>query len=97
MTQYMKKDMILHTRNEEQCALGRTRVRLKAYCSAPWGVLHVFLLLLMMTVGVNGAWGQDYSGVWYINNQRLHEEGYYFVPTINCFYGDDEDQPHLTN
>ena len=57
MTQYMKKDMILHTRNEEQCALGRTRVRLKAYCSAPWGVLHVFLLLLMMTVGVNGAWG----------------------------------------
>lgn len=52
------KDMILHTRNEEQCALGRTRVRLKAYCSAPWGVLHVFLLLLMMTVEVNGAWGQ---------------------------------------
>ena len=99
MTQYMMKDMILHTRNEVQCALGRTRVRLKAYCSAPWGVLHVFLLLLMMTVGVNGAWGQettDYSGVWYINNQRLPDDGYYFVPTINCFYGDDEDQPHLT-
>jgi hypothetical protein len=52
----------------------------------------------MMTVGVNGAWGlePDYSGVWYINNQRLPDDGYYFVPTINCFYDGDEDKPHLT-
>lgn len=96
MTQYMKKDMILHTRNEEQCALGRTRVRLKAYCSAPWDVLRTLLLLLLLMVGVNSAWGQDtdYSGFWYINNQK--GSGYYFVPTINCCYDNDEDKPHLT-
>ncbi len=58
----------------------------------------VVTLFLMMVVGVNTVWGQtvDYSGTWYINNQRLPNAGYYFVPTINCFYNGDEDQPHLT-
>ncbi len=87
----MKKDMILHTRNEEQCALGRTQVRLKAYCSAPWGVLHVFLLLLMMTVGVNGAWGQtDYSGVYFIGSRDYNANNtntnYYLCPTEGWYY-----------
>ena len=50
--------MILHTRKGESVRLGRTRELLRPYCSAPWGVLRTILLLLLMTVGVNGAWGQ---------------------------------------
>ncbi|MBQ3767422.1 MAG: chitobiase/beta-hexosaminidase C-terminal domain-containing protein [Prevotella sp.] len=61
--------------------------------SAPYGLL---LTLLLLFSGVVGSWADDYEGFWYINNQRLPDGGYYFVPTINCFYGDDEDQPHLT-
>jgi len=102
MTQYMMKDMILHTRNEEQCALGRTRVRLKTYCSAPWGVLHVFLLLLMMTVGVNGAWGQadEADGFYYIVSSREYNstdvnDCYYWVPAKE-FLNNNIEQPFLT-
>lgn len=61
--------------------------------SAPYGL---FLTLLLLFSGVVGSWADDYEGFWYINNQRLPEDGYYFVPTINCFYDGDEDKPHLT-
>lgn len=61
--------------------------------SAPYGL---FLTLLLLFSGVVGSWADDYEGFWYINNQRLPDAGYYFVPTINCFYDGDEDQPHLT-
>jgi len=50
----------------------------------------------MLFFGFNVSWAADYDGIWYINNQRLPNDGYYFVPTINCFYNGDEDQPHLT-
>lgn len=43
-----------------------------------------------------GRKGDGDPNFYYINNQRLPDDGYYFVPTINCFYGDNEDQPHLT-
>ena len=54
------------------------------------------LLFLLMCLGVGEAWGQttDYSGVYYLSNQA--STTYYLVPTINCFYDDDEDKPHLT-
>ena len=58
MSQDMMKDMILHTRNEESVRLGRTRVFLRAYCSAHWGVLRTMLMLLMLTLGVGTSWGQ---------------------------------------
>ena len=61
--------------------------------SAPYGL---FLTLLLLFSGVVGSWADGYEGIWYINNQRLPDDGYYFVPTINCFYDDDEDKPHLT-
>ena len=56
----------------------------------------VVFVLLMLFFGFNVSWAADYDGIWYINNQRLPNDGYYFVPTINCFYNGDEDQPHLT-
>lgn len=56
----------------------------------------VVFVLLMLFFGFNVSWAADYDGIWYINNQRLPDDGYYFVPTINCFYNGDEDQPHLT-
>ena len=56
----------------------------------------VIFVLLMLFFGYNVSWAAEYDGIWYINNQRLPEAGYYFVPTINCFYNGDEDQPHLT-
>ena len=61
--------------------------------SAPYGL---FLTLLLLFSGVVGSWADGYEGIWYINNQRLQDDGYYFVPTINCFYDGDEDKPHLT-
>ena len=70
-----------------------------AYMRGMGGVKTLLVMLLMMTVGVNGAWGQetpDYSGIWYIRNQKVTDADYYFVPTINCFYDGNEDQPHLT-
>ena len=54
------------------------------------------MVVLLLFVGVGEVWGDEdpYEGFWYINNQK--GEGYYFVPTINCFYNGDEDKPHLT-
>lgn len=83
MTQDMRKDTILMTVQRSSGFISTT--------------LRSLLLLVLMTVGVNSVYAAyDYKGFWYINNQRLPDDGYYFVPTINCFYGDDEDQPHLT-
>ena len=107
----MMKDMILHTRNEESVRLGRTRVRLKAYSSAPWGALRTILLLLLMTVGVNGAWGQtDYSGTYFIGSRGYipantttntnfylcPTEGWAFYASTNNVQGSDNGQPFLT-
>ena len=102
----MKKDMILHTRNEEQCALGRTRVRLKAYCSAPWGVLRTLLLLLLLMVEVGEMSGQtqpvgkDFSGTYFIANHARgaysssdYTENFYLCPSTNMYAAD---QPLLT-
>ncbi len=46
-------------------------------------------------------WGQtDYSGMYYIESYNSYSSDfipeYYMVPTINCFYNNDEDKPHLT-
>ena len=88
MSQDMMKDMILHTRNEESVRLGRTRVFLRAYCSAHWGVLRTMLMLLMMTVGVNSAWGQtDLSGVYYIaNNSSNNNRNYQGYDKASNYY-----------
>lgn len=59
-------------------------------------IRSIMLMVMMLTFGINMLWANDYEGIWYINNQRLPNDGYYFVPTINCFYNGDEDQPHLT-
>lgn len=58
-------------------------------------------MLLMMTVGAGETWGQaDYSGMYYIESYNSYATDftpeYYLVPTINCFYDNDEDKPHLT-
>ena len=41
-------------------------------------LLRYTLVLLLMFIGgkMNSVWGQtDFSGIWYINNQRLPDEG----------------------
>lgn len=93
--QDMKKDMILHTSNEGAVRLRRSRVLLRAYSSAPGGVLRTILLLLMMTVGVNGAWGQettDYSGIYYIGSNGYKAANtttnFYLCPTVGYKYYD---------
>lgn len=72
-------------------SLGET-LRSSVYLSCK----QTLLTLLLLISGVVGSWAADYEGFWYINNQRLPNDGYYFVPTINCFYNGNEDQPHLT-
>ena len=38
-------------------------------------------LMLLMVLGVSETWGQDsYDGIWYINNQRLPNDGYLLSP-----------------
>lgn len=62
--------------------------------------LRSLLLLLMMTVGATGAWGQtDYSGTYFIANGNGYSStnaanNFYLVPATNANYATD--QPHLT-
>jgi len=60
----------------------------------------LLLLLVMMVVGVEDVWGTVTEGVYYIKSYNSYATDftpeYYLVPTINCFYNDDEDKPHLT-
>lgn len=62
--------------------------------------LRSLLLLLMMTVGATGAWGQtDYSGTYFIANDNGYSStnaasNFYLVPATNANYATD--QPHLT-
>ena len=97
------------TQRQNLCADEITARASRDYGSCPTRFLHSFsskraelerrlviFVLLMLFFGFNVSWAADYDGVWYINNQKLPNDGYYFVPTINCFYNGDEDQPHLT-
>ena len=48
----------------------------------------LLLLILTMTLGATGAWGQtDFSGVWYIDNQANHTQAdntrWFLVPAAN--------------
>ena len=62
--------------------------------------LRSLLLLLMMTVGATGAWGQtNYSGTYFIANGNGYSStnaanNFYLVPATNANYATD--QPHLT-
>ena len=97
------------TQRQNLCADEITARASRDYGSCPTRFLHSFstkraelerrlviFVLLMLFFGFNVSWAADYDGIWYINNQRLPDDGYYFVPTINCFYDGDEDKPHLT-
>ena len=57
-------------------------------------------LFLLLVLGSTSVWGQDYSGMYYIESYNSYDANftpeYYLVPTINCFYDNDEDKPHLT-
>ena len=61
--------------------------------------LRSLLLLLMMTVGATGAWGEtDYSGTYFIANGNGYSStnaanNFYLVPATNANYATD--QPHL--
>lgn len=60
----------------------------------------LLMLLLMMTVGATGAWGEtDYSGTYFIANGNGYSStnaanNFYLVPATNANYATD--QPHLT-
>jgi len=62
--------------------------------------LRAAAILLMMTAGSAGAWGQtDYSGTYFIANGNGYSStnvanNYYLVPATNSNYATD--QPHLT-
>lgn len=77
MMQDMKKDMKLQSIAKRLVRNGRTCVRQGAYCSSFMGVLRLFVLLFLLTVGVRNAWGQDSpsgpdrSGYYYIINYTL--------------------------
>ena len=67
----------------------------------PDGIKSLLLmLLLMMTVGATGAWGEtDYSGTYFIANGNGYSStnaanNFYLVPATNANYATD--QPHLT-
>ena len=54
----------------------------------------LLLLMVMMVMGFGDLWGQlNGAGTYYIKNNSTE---YYLVPTINCFYNGNENQPHLT-
>ena len=78
-------------------------------CAKGVHALRCALLLLLMAVGVNGAWGQtDYSGTYYIgsrgyaaantttNYYLCPTEGWAFYVATNTVQGTDNGQPFLT-
>lgn len=46
-----------------------TARRSRDYGSCPTTLRLVVILFLMMVLGVNEMWGQDYSGIWYIASE----------------------------
>ena len=68
----------------------------------------LLFLMVLMTLGVTNAWGQDYSGVYYIGSSRGYTMGstnnYYLCPTEgwaffvapNSVQAGDNGQPFLT-
>ena len=62
MTQYMKKDTILHAIAKQLVRNWRTPVRSVAHSCAATSALRTILLLVMMIVGVGEIWGATLSG-----------------------------------
>ena len=54
----------------------------------------VVMMLLMMFVGVNAAWGAFTEGLYYIRSNS--NTAFYLCPSIGCYYDNNVDQPHLT-
>lgn len=85
------------TQRQNLCADEITARAQRDYVSCSTRLRLVVLMLLMM-VGVNGAWGQDYSGKYYIasdaivSNKSTYDENtpannYYLCPTDGwCYY-----------
>ncbi len=76
-------------------------LRLRNAYAIPTSMRLIISLLLMMTVGVNGVWGQDtdYSGTYYLANGNGYNSGnvannFYLIPATNADYATG--QPHLT-
>ena len=50
-------------------------------------IVSFLLLLMVFSAGVNKAWGQDFSGIWYIDNNTDHnqtsDKRWYLVPAGN--------------
>ena len=104
MTQYMKKDTILHTIAKQLVRNWRTPVRSMAHSSAITSAMRTILLLLMMVVGVNTAWGQDSytveNGFYYLENKQ-NNDGYFLVPaggdgTVK-YFNNNAETPYLTS
>ena len=110
MTQDMKKNTILHKIGQLIVPLKRTVSPLEADShSAPGG--HFFnrsllLLLLLLTLGINVAWGEDYSGTYYLANNNLKNSVYdykgynnpdnFYLRSSTLNWNDDSDTPFLT-
>ena len=75
MMQDMKKDMILHTMTKQLERNWRTRVLSAAHISSLTSALRTMFLLLMMTLGVCGTWGQPTAGFYriYTNNADMFQ------------------------
>ena len=86
----MKKDMILHTIAKRLVCNGRMRVRQGAHCSSLTGVLRTMLLLLMLTLGIGTAWGEDEPVVEITSDDDLNNgtEKLYLIAmcSFNNFY-----------
>ncbi len=93
MTQDMKKSMATHSitpngslpQANQEFTLGKTIVYLRQF----------LLLVLMLLAGANTAWGQDYSGVYYIGtagyNAGTPNNNFYLCPTEGwIFYKPDD-------
>ena len=85
-------------RNKQTVCLRQTNTLLTANHRFAYGkLLRTLLILVMITLGVHGAWGQtDFSGIWYIANETNHtsttiSSHWYLVP------GADPHQSHYAD
>ena len=56
----------------------------------------LFLLLVMMVMGATGAWGEDYSGTYYIGTVNTVDQ-FYLCPTEGYYFYDVQNETYTTD
>ena len=94
MTEEMKKDMILQTIAQQPVPLKRTTSPLQADCQSPSSGLRTVLLLMVLSLGVIMAWGQETTGGHYVTLSAITGETSIYYPDDFVYTTDEADHTY---